>query len=130
MLGWSVAARILLFTRAVDMRKGFDGLSAIVAAAGENVYCGGMFVFLSARRDRAKVLVFRKGGLELWYRRLEQGRFKVNLTESGDRAELDSTQLAMLMDGIDFARVRRPKHWEPQRAKENPRKGIDIEDQT
>ncbi len=27
--------------------------------------------------------------------------------------EIDSTQLAMLVDGIEFGRVRRPVHWEP-----------------
>jgi hypothetical protein len=35
MLGLSVTTRILLFTGATDMRKGFDGLSALVTAAGE-----------------------------------------------------------------------------------------------
>ncbi len=27
--------------------------------------------------------------------------------------EIDATQLAMLLDGIDFGRVRRPEHWKP-----------------
>jgi transposase len=27
--------------------------------------------------------------------------------------EIDATQLAMLRDGIDFGRVRRPEHWQP-----------------
>jgi transposase len=124
MLGWSVSTRILLFTGAVDMRKGFDGLTAIVAAAGEDVYSGCFYVFLSGRRDRAKILLFQKGGLELWCKRLDRGRFKVNLPEGGARVELDATQLAMLLDGIDFARVRRPRHWEPHRSK-TVRKGID-----
>lgn len=115
MLGLSVATRILLFTEAVDMRKGFDGLSAVVMGAGEDVYSGCLYVFLSIRRDRAKILTFHKGGLVLWYKRLDRGRFKVNLSDGRDRAELDATQLAMLIDGIDFARVRRPKHWEPKR---------------
>jgi len=117
MLGLSVATRILLFTGAVDMRKGFDGLTTLVMAAGEDVYSGGLYVFLSSRRDRAKILSFQKGGLVLWYKRLDRGRFKVSLPAGSDRAELDATQLAMLVDGIDFARVRRPQHWEPTRRK-------------
>lgn len=115
MLGLSVATRILLFTEAVNMRKGFDGLSAVVMAAGENIYSGCLYVFLSGRRDRAKILTFQRGGLVLWYKRLDRGRFKVNLTDRGAQAELDPTQLAMLIDGIDFARVKRPPHWEPRR---------------
>jgi transposase len=113
MLGLSGATRILLFISATDMRKGFDGLSTLVMAAGEDLYSGHLFVFVSRRRDRAKILTFQKGGLVLWYKRLDRGRFQIRLAEAGDRAELDATQLAMLIDGIDFSRVKRPKHWQP-----------------
>jgi transposase len=30
--------------------------------------------------------------------------------------EIDATQLAMLLDGIDVGRVRRPQHWKPSQA--------------
>jgi hypothetical protein len=32
---------------------------------------------------------------------------------SAAKVALDATQLSMLLDGIDVARVRRPRHWEP-----------------
>jgi len=32
--------------------------------------------------------------------------------------EIDATQLAMLLDGIDFGRVRRPEHWKPPSQKD------------
>ena len=73
MLGLSVATRILLFTAATDMRKGFDGLAAVVMAAGEDLYSGYLYVFVSGRRNRAKILTFQKGGLVLWYKRLDRG---------------------------------------------------------
>ncbi len=38
--------------------------------------------------------------------------------------EIDATQLAMLLDGIDFRRVGRPKVWEP--AKSGQRIDSDI----
>ena len=60
MLGLSVTTRILPFTGATDMRKGFDGLSALVTAAGEDPYSGHLYVFVSRRRDRAKILAFQK----------------------------------------------------------------------
>ena len=113
MLGFSVATRILLFTGAVDMRKGFDGLTAMVMVAGEDVYSGHLFVFVSTRRDRAKILAFQRGKLLLLCVRLERGKFKVRLTGDGERAELDATQLTMLLDGIDFAQVKRPSLWKP-----------------
>lgn len=38
--------------------------------------------------------------------------------------EIDATQLTMLLDGIEYSRVKKPKHWEPQTdppiAKPNP----------
>ncbi len=97
------------------MRKGFDGLSALVSAAGENPYSGHLYVFNSRRRDRAKILAFQKGGMVLWHKRLDRGRFQIHQPEADDRAELDATQLAMLVDGIDFGRVTRLRHWEPKR---------------
>ena len=114
MLVFSDTARILLFTGATDMRKGFDGLAALVSAAGENVYSGDLFVFVSRRRNLAKLVGFRKGGLVLVCMRLDRGSFKIHLPHSEDRAELDNIQLTMLLDGIDFARVRRPEHWKPK----------------
>jgi hypothetical protein len=51
MLGLLTSAQILLFTGATDMRKGFDGLIALVMASGENVYSGKLYVFVSGRRN-------------------------------------------------------------------------------
>jgi transposase len=114
MIGLPESVRILLFTEPTDMRKGFDGLGALVAAAGEDIYQGHLYVFLSRRRDRAKVLTFQKGGFVLWYKRLERGRFRP-VSAEGARVRIDATELAMLLDGIDVARVRRSNHWQPRR---------------
>jgi len=70
-------------------------------------------VFVSRRRTHAKILLWQTGGLVVWQKRLDRGRFQIRLSGSGDRAELDVTQLTMLLDGIDFARVKRPTHWRP-----------------
>jgi transposase len=50
----------------------------------------------------------------LSYKRLEQGRFRIPTIAPGTRtAMLDATELAMLLDGIDVTRVKRPALWEP-----------------
>ena len=50
------------------------------------------------------------------YKRLERGQFKLpHMDPSSMSVEIDATQLAMLLDGIDFGRVRRPKAWEPDK---------------
>lgn len=113
MIGLPDSVQILLFSEPTDMRRGFDGLTAMVLTAGEDVYSGHLFVFVSRRRNRAKILTFQKGGFVLWYKRLERGRFRVALDDAG-QTSIDATQLAMLLDGIDVSKVSRPKHWTPR----------------
>jgi transposase len=95
-------------------RKGHDGLVSLVRRSGGEVFSGYLFVFLSRRADRVKILGWDRGGFVLWYKRLERGRFKWPRIEAGVRSvELDAGQLAMLLDGIDYTRVRRPPRWQP-----------------
>jgi len=110
------SVRIFLAAQPTDMRKGFDGLAALVEAWGEDIYEGHLYVFVSRRGDRVKVLTWDRGGFVLWYKRLERGRFRMPaLTGDEETMELDSGQLAMLLDGVDLTRVRRQKVWEPRK---------------
>jgi transposase len=97
------------------MRKSIDGLMAIVQGElRQDAYSGHLFVFVSRRCDRVKILTWDKGGFVLVYKRLERGQFKLpHMDPSTMAVEIDGTQLAMLLDGIDFGRVRRPEHWKP-----------------
>lgn len=116
MIGLPASVRIYLFCAPVDMRNGHDGLSGVVTRNGQDVFSGHLFVFLSKRRDRVKILAWENGGFVLWYKRIEVGRFKVPLvTSDQETMNLDSAQLSMLLDGIDFSRVRRGKKWRPPR---------------
>ena len=117
MLGLPSSVRIYLATTAVDMRKGHDALTALIRRLGGDPFSGHLFVFLSRRRDRAKILVWDRGGFVLWYKRLERGKFALpRLLEAGSTVELDAAQLAMLLDGVDFTQVRRGRRWQPRRA--------------
>lgn len=109
--------RILLFAEPADMRKGRNGLQCLVLRAGEDPYCGDLFVFISRRRDRAKLLTSERGGMILWYKRLEKCRFQ-HPRRDGSQAELEPTALSMLHDGIDLDAVPRPVLWEPRQIKE------------
>jgi transposase len=63
-----------------------------------------------------KILTFSRGGFVLYYKRLETGRFRLPPVDAQAQAvPLDATQLAMLLDGIDVARVERPRAWTPGR---------------
>lgn len=101
----------------VDMRKGFDGLIAIVRTAWQqDVFSGHLFVFLGSQGDRAKILFWDNGGFVLYYKRLERGRFmKPKMRDDHKAIELDSAELYMLLDGIDVAKVKRKNRWLPKK---------------
>ena len=115
MLPFPRSVRIFIGSTPIDMRKSIDGLTAIVQEElGQDAYSGYLFVFVSRRRDRVKILTWDKGGFVLVYKRLERGQFKLpHMDPSSMTVEIDATQLTMLLDGIDFGRVRRPDHWKP-----------------
>ena len=67
---------------------------------GEDVYSGHLFVFVSRRGARVKVLTFGRGGFILYYKRLETGRFRLPpVDEQAQVVPLDATQLARRRGG-------------------------------
>ena len=115
MLTLPSSVRIYLAAEPVDLRKSIDGLSAMARAQGHDIYSGHLFVFGGRRRDRVKILVWDRGGFVLLYKRLEAGRFRwPEVPASAQEVEVDATQLAMLLDGIDVRTVKRPKVWSPR----------------
>ena len=52
-------------------------------------------------------------GYALWYKRLEEGTFKLPKVEPSQRSvQLRASELAMMLDGIDLRSVRRVKRYE------------------
>ncbi len=87
------------------------------AQLGGDVYAGALFVFVSRRRDRIKILSWDAGGFVVYYKRLESGRFRLPRARAGaGPITLDAAELTMLLAGIDVARVHRPMLWEPKAA--------------
>jgi len=123
MLTLPPSVRIWVAAEPVDMRRGHDGLAAIVRNEWKRaLYDGHLFVFVGKRKDRCKILFWDRGGFVLYYKRLERGRFRlpgVGQEQDATHVEMDSTQLAMLLDGIDFRGVRRAKHWQPPQLRES-----------
>ena len=124
MLSLPARVRVFLWTAPVDMRKGFDGLGHLVLK-NHDLFEGDLFVFVGRRRDRCKVLFWQQGGFVLIYKRLERGRFKLPAC-SEQELEMTSVELSMLLDGIDFSRVQKARHWKPVKKAESSLKlGID-----
>ncbi len=109
MLTVSSTAKILLYQNGVDMRKSFEGLSAIIQQAfPEQLLTGALFVFLNRARDKVKVLYWDKDGLAIWYKMLEKGTFsRGNLTGE----QISRTEFLMLLEGITPKKVQ--KRWNP-----------------
>lgn len=100
--------RMFLYRGPADMRKGFDGLAGMVDEHfSENLFTGALFIFLNRRRDRVKILYWDRDGLALWHKRLERGRFLMPVEKEGASAELTTTELSMLLEGITPLRVNR-----------------------
>jgi transposase len=114
MIALPSGTRIWLAAGATDMRKGFDGLAALVQSTLEhNPFCGHLFVFRGRRGDMVKMLWFDGDGLCLLAKRLERGRFVWPQAASGSVA-LTRAQLSMLLEGIDWRRPQRT--WQPELA--------------
>jgi transposase len=94
-------ATVFAYTEPVDMRKGFDGLSAVVEQElGRSPVSGDLFLFVSRDRVRAKVLLWDGTGLCVLSKRLERGRFTLWRRESRNGAvQMTGSELALFLEG-------------------------------
>jgi transposase len=101
--------RVFLSTAPADMRKGFDSLAALVRDyLGHDPLSGHLFLFVSRHRDRLKLMYWDADGFAIWYKRLEEGTFRLPAQSSaGASVELRASELAMLLEGIDLKSLRR-----------------------
>jgi transposase len=93
--------RVFAHAAPTDLRKGFDGLAALVVEhLGRQATSGDLYLFVSRDRLRAKVLWWDGTGLCIHAKRLEQGRFAAlwgRLREG--QVELSAAELALFLEG-------------------------------
>ena len=113
MMDHSTETRIWLATAPADMRCGFDRLAELArVVTDQDPMDGHLFLFRGRHGDRLKILYFDRDGFALWYKRLEEGVFKLPRIEPGQQSvELRASELAMMLDGIDLRSVRRVKRY-------------------
>lgn len=116
----SALVRIYLCAQPADMRRGFDTLAAAVKEfLKHDPFSGNLFLFVSRGKDRLKILYWDRDGFALWYKRLEEGAFKLPAVKNAPASvELSATELAMLLEGIDLKSIKRSKrfHHSPEPA--------------
>jgi transposase len=110
------SAPIYLYAGVADMRKSFDGLLGLIEQAGmadaQQALSGAWFVFRNRRNDRLKIFYFDRDGLAIWYKRLEQGRFQwPRAPMDHSSITVDSSQLRLILEGIDLDSVRRRRRY-------------------
>lgn len=117
MLSISRTTRVFLATEPTDMRKGFDGLFAIVEnMISEDPFSGHLFVFRNQRRDRLKVLWWDRDGLAVFYKRLERGSYQFptdadsrnanrsKSTGNSQRCEIRAEELTQLVAELELGK--------------------------
>jgi transposase len=92
---------VYAYATPVDMRKGFDGLSALITAhLQRDPLSGDAFIFVSRDRVRAKVLHWDGTGLCSYAKRLERGRFARLWRDEPDvPITLTVSELDLFLDG-------------------------------
>jgi transposase len=110
----SPAVRIYLATGTTDLRRSIDGLCALVRDRFTlDPLSGHLFLFRNRRGDRLKILAWDRSGFWVLYKRLEQGTFAWPAEETSAPLEMRSTDLALLLSGVDVAQTRRRRWYEP-----------------
>lgn len=115
MLSLTAQHRYLLRKAPTDMRKGFDGLCGLVRGElDRDPLNGEVFVFVSKRRDRIKILLYEHGGFVLWYKRLERGTLELPRGEGA--LHITWHQLILMLEGLPLEQPRRRMRWTARRA--------------
>ena len=114
MLSVASTARVYLYMQAVDMRRSYDGLHAIIQSEFTRVIRqGDYFMFINRRRDRIKIIWWDKDGLAIFMKRLESGSIQRPIVDSNSKSLIiDHAELSMLLTGIDVSNIKRRKRFD------------------
>ncbi len=100
------APAVYLHREPVDFRKSINGLAVIVEAEMNLApFSGALFVFCNRRRDKLKLLYWDTSGFALWYKRLEQEKFKWPRKLDDAVITVSEAQLHWLLAGVDITRL-------------------------
>ena len=88
-------SRVMVFQEPCDMRKSFDGLYGLILGSGQDPVSGDVFLFVAGNRRRAKAMFWDGNGLNIWMKRMEEGR----LADVFTRGEMTTRELALFFEG-------------------------------
>jgi transposase len=104
--GVYLALTVYLHRDPVDFRKSINGLASIVESGmALSALSGALFVFCNQRRDKLKLLYWDRSGFALWYKRLEQEKFKWPRRNIAPVLSVSEEQLHWLLAGFDITKM-------------------------
>jgi transposase len=112
------SVRVYVAAQPTDLRKSFDGLSALVAGTfGQDPLCGHLFVFRNRRGDQIRVLFWDRTGYCILGKKLARGRFHLagEVAADATHVEVESAELSLMLEGIDLSDAARRKRWRPSK---------------
>ncbi|WP_437912478.1 IS66 family insertion sequence element accessory protein TnpB [Sorangium sp. So ce302] len=125
MLTLPPSVRVYIAAEPTDLRKSFDGLSALVSQRfGADPLCGHLFVFRNRRGDQVRVLFWDRTGYMIVAKKLARGRFHLagDLPKGATHVEVEAAELSLMLEGFDLSEAVRRKRWRPSVRKIAPSK--------
>ena len=113
MFSLTSSQRYFLYRSPADMRKSFDGLSGLVLQQMKrDPLSGDVYMFISNRKDRIKLLRWEPGGFVLYYKRLEEGALAMpeGIWE-GETRRVSWPELVLLIEGIIIEKYQQNKRY-------------------
>lgn len=111
MLALSPSCRYFLYTLPVFINSSFYKLAAIVSEQMHlDPLVADVYIFLNHRATHIKLLQWQQDGFAIYFKKLEKGTFEIP-EFNGIQAELTSTQLMLILQGIQLNKVQYRKRY-------------------
>lgn len=107
MFSLNESQQFYLCTSSTDLRKGFDSLCGLVSSQmGRDPLSGEVFIFWNKTQTVIKLLHWERGGLVIYHKRLETGRFSLPLYEKEKQCySILWRDLVLMTEGISVEKV-------------------------
>lgn len=108
------SVRIYVAASPADMRKSFDGLSALARdVVNQDPMSGHLFVWFNRRGDQVRILFWDRTGYAILAKRLERGTFRLAKTPAAGATHVtvDAAELTLVLEGIDLSQAKRRRRW-------------------
>ena len=97
--------KIWLYRSAIDFRCSINGLTHLVVSQIKESPKDGIYLFFNRHRDKIKCLSWHKNGFVMFYKRIEVGKFKIEINHAGV-IELNVTEMSWLLAGLEWEQMR------------------------